>query len=77
MQDVETYQSDTSLYDQENMPYPGCKVESGGDWELDLIFDQTYRDQVHLDQCIKNLKSSKLWEKVNKYQSIGVYEIRT
>jgi hypothetical protein len=31
MQDVETYQNDASLYDQENMPYPGCKVESGGE----------------------------------------------
>lgn len=31
MQDVESYQDDASLYDQENMPYPGCKVESGGD----------------------------------------------
>ena len=45
--------------------------------EYIVFFDQTYRDQVHLDQCIKKLKSSKLWEKVNKYQSIGVYEIRT
>ena len=45
--------------------------------EYIVFFDQTYRDQVHLDQCIKNLKSSKLWKKVNKYQSIGVYEVRT
>ena len=45
--------------------------------EYIVIFDQTYRDQVHLDQCIKNLKSSKLWKKVNKYQSIGVYELRS
>jgi len=45
--------------------------------EYIVFFDQTYRDQVHLDQCIKNLKSSKLWEKVNKYQSIGIYEVRT
>ena len=44
--------------------------------EYIVFFDQTYRDQVHLDQCIKNLKSSKLWKKVNKYKSIGVYEVR-
>jgi len=45
--------------------------------EYIVFFDQTYRDQVHLDQCIKKLKSSKLWRKVNKYQSIGVYEVRS
>ena len=45
--------------------------------EYIVFFDQTYRDQVSLDQCIKKLKSSKLWKKVNKYQSIGVYEVRT
>jgi hypothetical protein len=44
--------------------------------EYIVFFDQTYRDQVSLDQCIKKLKSSKLWKKVNKYQSIGVYEVR-
>ena len=45
--------------------------------EYIVFFDQTYRDQVSLDQCIKKLKSSKLWKKVNKYQSIGVYEVRS
>jgi len=45
--------------------------------EYIVFFDQTYRDQVSLDQCIKKLKSSKLWKKVDKYQSIGVYEVRT
>ena len=45
--------------------------------EYIVFFDQTYRNQVSLDQCIKNLKSSKLWEKVNKYQSIGVYKVRS
>ena len=52
-----------------------CKINNNA--EYIVYYDQTYRDQVHLDQCIKNLKSSKLWKKVNKYQSIGVYEIRT
>jgi len=52
-----------------------CKINNNA--EYIVYYDQTYRDQVHLDQCIKNLKSSKLWEKVNKYQSIGVYEVRT
>ncbi len=45
--------------------------------EYIVYYDQTYRDQVFLDKCIKNLKSSKLWEKVNKYQSIGVYKVRS
>ena len=45
--------------------------------EYIVFFDQTYRDQVNLDQCIKKLKSSKLWKKVNKYQIIGVYEVRS
>ena len=45
--------------------------------EYIVFFDQTYRDQVSLDQCIKKLKSSKLWKKVNKYKSIGVYEVRS
>ena len=45
--------------------------------EYIVFFDQTYRDQVRLDECIKKLNSSKLWKKVNKYQSIGVYEIRS
>ena len=44
--------------------------------EYIVYYDQTYRDQVSLDQCIKKLKSSKLWKKVNKYQNIGVYEVR-
>jgi len=45
--------------------------------EYIVFFDQTYRDQVSLDQCIKKLKASKLWKKVNKYHNIGVYEVRT
>ena len=44
--------------------------------EYIVLFDQTYRDQVRLDECIKKLNSSKLWKKVNKYKSIGVYEVR-
>ena len=52
-----------------------CKINFNA--EYIVYYDQTYRDQVHLDQCIKNLKSSKLWEKVNKYQSIGVYKVRS
>ena len=51
-----------------------CKINNNA--EYIVYYDQTYRDQVHLDQCIKNLNSSKLWEKINKYQSIGVYEIK-
>ena len=45
--------------------------------EYIVYYDQTYRDQVYLDECIKKLNSSKLWKKVNKYQSIGVYEVRS
>jgi len=45
--------------------------------EYIVYYDQTYRDQVYLDKCIKKLNSSNLWKKVNKYQSIGVYEIRS
>ena len=52
-----------------------CKINNNA--EYIVYYDQTYRNQVHLDQCIKNLKSSKLWKKVNKYQSIGVYEVRS
>ena len=52
-----------------------CKINNNAQYIV--YYDQTYRDQVHLDQCIKNLKSSKLWKKVNKYQSIGVYKIST
>ena len=42
--------------------------------EYIVYYDQTYRDQVHLNDCIQKLKSSKIWPKVKKYQSIGVYE---
>jgi len=42
-----------------------------------VFFGKTYRDQVHLDQCIKNINSSKLWKKVNKYKNIEVYEVRS
>ena len=42
-----------------------------------VFFDQTYRNQAHLEECIKMLKLSRLWKKVNKYQSIGVYEVST
>ena len=52
-----------------------CKINYNA--EYIVYYDQTYRDQVYLDKCIKNLKSSKLWEKVNKYQSIGVYKVRS
>ena len=52
-----------------------CKINYNA--EYIVYYDQTYRDQVFLDKCIKNLKSSKLWEKVNKYQSIGVYKVRS
>ena len=52
-----------------------CKISYNA--EYIVYYDQTYRDQVFLDKCIKNLKSSKLWEKVNKYQSIGVYKVRS
>ena len=52
-----------------------CKINYNA--EYIVYYDQTYRDQVYLDKCIKNLKSSKLWEKVNKYQSIGVYNVRS
>ena len=45
--------------------------------EYIVYFDQTFRNQAHLDECIKKLKSSKVWRKVNKYQSIGVYEVRS
>ena len=45
--------------------------------EYIVFYDQTYRDQVYLDKCIKKLNSSKSWKKVNKYQSIGVYEVRS
>ena len=45
--------------------------------EYIVYYDQTYRDQVYLDKCIKKLNSSKSWKKVNKYQSIGVYEVRS
>jgi uncharacterized membrane protein len=45
--------------------------------EYIVYFNHTYRNQVHLVECIKKLKSSNLWKKINKYQSIGVYEVRT
>ena len=45
--------------------------------EYIVYFDQTYRNQAHLDECVTKLKSSKLWKHVKKYQSIGVYEVRT
>ena len=52
-----------------------CKINNNA--EYIVYHDQTYRNQIHLDECIKKLKSSKVWRKVKKYQSIGVYEIRS
>ena len=52
-----------------------CKINNNA--EYIVYYDQTYRDQVYLDECIKKLNSSKLWKKVNKYQSIGVYEVQS
>ena len=45
--------------------------------EYIIFFNQTYRSQTKLDQCIKKLKSSKLWKKIDEYKSIGVYEVRS
>jgi len=52
-----------------------CKINNNA--EYIVYHDQTYRNQIHLDECINKLKSSKVWRKVNKYQSIGVYEVRS
>ena len=52
-----------------------CKINNNA--EYIVYHDQTYRNQIHLDECIKKLKSSKVWRKVKKYRSIGVYEIRS
>ena len=52
-----------------------CSLKNNA--EYIVFFDQTYRDQVHLDQCIKKLKFSKLWKKVNKYENISVYKVST
>jgi uncharacterized membrane protein len=45
--------------------------------EYIVYFDQTYRNQFQLDDCIKKLKLSNLWKQVKNYQSIGVYEARS
>ncbi len=52
-----------------------CKINNTA--EYIVYHDQTYRNQIHLDECIKKLKSSKVWRKVKKYRSIGVYEVRS
>ena len=52
-----------------------CRLNNNAEYLV--YFDQTYRNQAHLDECIKILKLSRLWKKVNKYQSIGVYEAST
>ena len=42
-----------------------------------VYYDKTYRNQAHLDECIKKIQSSKVWRKVNKFERIGVYEVRS
>lgn len=45
--------------------------------EYIVLYEKTYRNQAHLDQCIKKIKSSQVWEKIDNYQYIDVYEVRT
>ena len=52
-----------------------CSLNNNAEYLV--YFDQTYRNQAHLDECIKILKLSRFWKKVGKYQSIGVYESST
>ena len=52
-----------------------CKINNNS--EYILLYNQTYRNQIYLNKCILELKSSNIWIKLNKYKNISVYKLKS
>jgi len=51
-----------------------CKINNNS--EYILLYNQTYRNQIYLNKCIQELKSSNIWIRLNKYKNISVYKLK-